>query len=99
MGSPMVSVPKPDNSVRICGDYKVTINPHLDVNQYPLPRSEELFAALNGEVHSRNLISRKRTCKLNWQRVNLELYLLVQGRSSNSGLSSLKSTSCSLNFT
>ena len=23
----------------------------MDVNQYPLPRSEELFAALNGGVH------------------------------------------------
>ena len=49
--APIVPVPKPDNSVTACGDYKVTINPHLDVNQYPLPRSKELFAALNGGVH------------------------------------------------
>ena len=49
--APIVPVPKPDNSVRVCGDYKVTINPHLDVNQYPLPQSEELFAALNEGVH------------------------------------------------
>ena len=49
--APIVPVPKPDNSVRVCEDYKVTIAPHLDVNQYPLPRSEELFAALNGGVH------------------------------------------------
>ena len=49
--APIVPVSKPDNSVRMCGDYKVTINHHLDVNQYPLPREEELFAALNGGVH------------------------------------------------
>ena len=49
--APVVPVSKPDNSVRMCGDYKVTINPHLDVNQYPLPREEELFATLNGGIH------------------------------------------------
>ena len=49
--APIVPVPKPDDNVRVCGDYKVTINPHLDINQYPLPRAEELFAALNGGVH------------------------------------------------
>lgn len=49
--APIVPVPKPDNKVRVCGDYKVTINPYLDINQYPLPKAEELFAALNGGVH------------------------------------------------
>ena len=29
----------------------MTINPYLDVNQYPLPRPEELFAALNNCQH------------------------------------------------
>ena len=49
--APIVPVSKPDNSVRMCGDYKVMINPHLDVSQYPLPREEKLFAALNGGAH------------------------------------------------
>ena len=35
--SPIVCVPKKDNKVRICGNYKVTINGVLDLEQYPLP--------------------------------------------------------------
>ena len=34
--SPIVVVPKADGSVRICGDYKVTINQVVDDEQYPL---------------------------------------------------------------
>jgi len=44
--TPTVPVKKPNESVCLCGDYKVIINPYLDVNQYPLPRPEELFSAL-----------------------------------------------------
>ena len=46
--TPIVVVPKPNNTVRICGDYKVTANPQLKIYQYPLPHPNELFAALNG---------------------------------------------------
>ena len=41
-------VRKPDGTVRICGDFKVTINPYLDVPEYPMPTPEELFTKLNG---------------------------------------------------
>lgn len=46
--APIVCVPKKDDTVRICGDYKVTINPWLNVEQYPLPRTQDLFAKLAG---------------------------------------------------
>ena len=49
--TPTIPVVKADGSVRHCGDYKVTVNPHLDVNQHPLPRPDELFATLNGGQH------------------------------------------------
>lgn len=37
---------KRDGSVRICGDYKVTVNPHLIIDNHPLPTTNELFAKL-----------------------------------------------------
>ena len=46
--APIVPVPKSDGAVRICGDYKVTINPSLRVDQYPLPRPSDLFTCLTG---------------------------------------------------
>ena len=46
--APIVTVPKKDGRYRICGDYKVTINKAMDVDQYPLPKPEDLFATLAG---------------------------------------------------
>lgn len=46
--SPIVIVLKPDGSVRICGDYKVTINQVVDDEQYPLPTAQGLYSTLAG---------------------------------------------------
>ena len=46
--APIVPVPKPDGSIRICGDYKVTINPSLLVDQFSVPKTEDLFSTLAG---------------------------------------------------
>ncbi|CAB3238863.1 unnamed protein product [Arctia plantaginis] len=47
-GTPIVPVIKTNGDIRICGDYKVTINRKLKREFYPLPRIEELFATLSG---------------------------------------------------
>ncbi|KAI4887000.1 hypothetical protein NFI96_027939, partial [Prochilodus magdalenae] len=46
--TPIVPVMKKNGSVRICGDFKVTINPALCAEYHPIPRIEDLFASLSG---------------------------------------------------
>ncbi|XP_058826833.1 uncharacterized protein K02A2.6-like [Topomyia yanbarensis] len=46
--TPIVPVKKSQNRVRICGDYKQTVNPNIVVDKHPLPTVDELFASLAG---------------------------------------------------
>ena len=46
--TPVVSVLKPDNSVHLWGDYKVTLNPVSKLEQYPIPKVQDMFAILGG---------------------------------------------------
>ena len=48
--TPLVPVVKPDGSLRLCGDFRVTINPVLEDINYPLPKIEDIFANLAGGV-------------------------------------------------
>nr|XP_023026404.1 uncharacterized protein K02A2.6-like [Leptinotarsa decemlineata] len=47
-GTPVLPILKTDNTIRICGDYKTTLNECSENVRYPLPRIEEIFAKLNG---------------------------------------------------
>ena len=47
--APIVAVIKSDKtSVRVCGDFRMTVNPISKLNRYPMPRVEDLFATLGG---------------------------------------------------
>ena len=46
--TPVVPVPKPDGTVRVCGDFKITVNPMLHIDQHLIPKAEDLFATLAG---------------------------------------------------
>ena len=44
----IVPVPKQDGSIWVCGNFKVTINLVLNVNQYPLPKPSDLMTCSTG---------------------------------------------------
>ena len=46
--TPLVIVPKSNGKLRICGDFKVTINQCVETKTYPLPTTEDIFARLAG---------------------------------------------------
>ena len=47
--APIVPVIKSTGAIRICGDFKVTVNPKLEVDKYSLPKPDDLFTSLQGD--------------------------------------------------
>lgn len=47
-GTPVVPVLKQDGSVRLCGDFKVTLNPYLEIDHFPLPHIDSILDTLKG---------------------------------------------------
>ncbi|CAF4937693.1 unnamed protein product, partial [Rotaria magnacalcarata] len=48
--APIVVVPKPGGKVRLCADFSTGVNQALDIDQYPLPKPNDLFVSLNGGI-------------------------------------------------
>eukprot|EP00731_Ephydatia_muelleri_P020829 Em0013g556a len=52
--APVVPVVKCDGSIRLCGDYKLTVNRVANLECYPLPRIDDLLASLGkGKIFSK----------------------------------------------
>jgi len=47
-GMPIVPVLKSDGNIRLCGDYKVTLNKYLEIDRYPIPRVGDLMNVFQG---------------------------------------------------
>ncbi|XP_043266601.1 uncharacterized protein K02A2.6-like [Venturia canescens] len=46
--TPIVPVLKNNGQLRLCGDYKITVNPNIKIDRYPIPRVQDLLSSLNG---------------------------------------------------
>ena len=76
--TPVVPVEKNDGSgdLRLCGDYKITINPRAKFDNYPVPKTEDLLATINGGKRFTKLDLRKAYMQLELDEASQE-YLTV----------------------
>ena len=51
-GTPLVPIPKADG-VRLCADYRLTVNPQIVPQRHPTPTPEEVFAGVQGKVFAK----------------------------------------------
>ena len=66
--APIVPILKPDRkSIRICGDFKLTISQASKLDRYPIPKVEDLLVTLAGDKNSPNLTLVKLISKYVWQ--------------------------------
>lgn len=47
-GAPIMPIIKDNGRVRICGNFKLTLNPQIIIDKYPLPLIDDIFTALQG---------------------------------------------------
>ena len=61
--TPVVPVIKPTGATRLCGDYKVSVNPHLEVNKYPYHIQKRHLQFLMVVRNLQNYIYQRHICK------------------------------------
>ena len=54
--TPIVPIVKEDGTIRICGDYKQTINQVAKLDNYPILKIEDLYATLGGGTELTKLV-------------------------------------------
>lgn len=62
--APVVPVVKADNTIRVCGDYKLTANKAIKLDTYPIPKPEDLFSTLSGGKFFSKLDMSQAYCQL-----------------------------------
>ena len=50
---PVVPVPKPEGNIRLCGDHKFTTNPQFEIDQYSLPKPDNILQHCQGKWFSK----------------------------------------------
>ena len=51
MGFPYSVGFKSDGSIRICADYKQTVNKVASYDKHPVPKTKEILTAINWEIY------------------------------------------------
>ena len=52
--TPVVPVLKTNGKIRLCGDYKITLNPSLIIDRHPIPRVQDLIARIgDGKIFTK----------------------------------------------
>lgn len=75
-GSPLVPVLKDNGEIRVCADYKTTVNEFLEDVPYPFPRIQDIFQSLQGGqlftkldfsgAYNQLVLDEETACKLAW---------------------------------
>ena len=74
--TPLRPVIKKNGEIRLCADYSVTVNPCLQIEQYPTPTAQELFSKLHIlEINIQRLMDAMPIHKFNLM-MNHKIYVL-----------------------